>query len=63
MRFLVTGGPVHVHLDYVKIITNKFKGGRMEALCQGLFDLGHDVIYLTSRHTPPKTWSISSARN
>ena len=54
MRFLVTGGPVHAHLDDVKIITNKFKGGRMEALALGLMDLGHDVIYLTAGHTPPK---------
>lgn len=53
MRFLVTGGPVHAHLDDVKIITNKFKGGMMSALAEGLVDLGHDVIYLTARHTPP----------
>lgn len=54
MRFLVTGGPVHAHLDDVKIITNRFRGGRMEALAKGLADLGHDVIYLTARHTPPR---------
>lgn len=53
MRFLVTGGPVHAHLDDVKIITNVFKGGMMSALAEGLVDLGHDVIYLTARHTPP----------
>lgn len=55
MRFLVTGGPVHAHLDDVKIITNKFKGGRMEALATGLAGFGHDVIYLTARHTPPSS--------
>jgi hypothetical protein len=55
MRFLVTGGPVHAHLDDVKIITNKFRGGRMEALATGLAGFGHDVIYLTARHTPPSS--------
>jgi len=54
MKFLVTGGPVHAHLDDVKIITNKFRGGRMEALAEELVRLGHEVIYLTARHTPPK---------
>jgi hypothetical protein len=54
MKFLVTGGPVHAHLDDVKIITNRFRGGRMEALARGLVDLGHDVIYLTAIHTPPR---------
>ena len=33
-KILVTGGPVHAHLDAVKIITNEFRGGRMEALAR-----------------------------
>lgn len=47
-KILVTGGPVHAHLDAVKVITNRFKGGRMLALADELEDLGHDVTYLTS---------------
>jgi hypothetical protein len=31
---LITAGPVHEHLDDVKIITNKFKGGRIAALAE-----------------------------
>lgn len=53
MKFLVTGGPVHAYLDDVKIITNKFKGGRMETLASELGAAGHDVIYLTSKYIKP----------
>jgi hypothetical protein len=31
-NILITGGPVHAHLDSVKIITNNFKGGLMADL-------------------------------
>jgi hypothetical protein len=50
-KILVTGGPVHAHLDAVKIITNKFKGGLMMRLAD---ELGYDneVTYLTTAGTP-----------
>jgi hypothetical protein len=40
-KILVTGGPVHAHLDFVKIITNRFKGGRMAELAN---ELGQDLV-------------------
>jgi len=54
-KILVTGGPVHAHLDSVKIVTNRFKGGRMLQLAADLARdrMPHEVIYLTSKHTPP----------
>lgn len=48
-RILVTGGPVHAKLDAVKIVTNRFKGGRMAALADALAVLGHDVVYLCAQ--------------
>lgn len=53
-RILVTGGPVHAHLDSVKIVTNKFRGGRMAALAEELDMMGFEVDYLTATHTRPK---------
>lgn len=35
-NILITGGPVHAHLDAVKIITNRFKGGLMAELANNL---------------------------
>lgn len=54
-KILVTGGPVHASLDTVKIITNKFRGGRMADLAQGLVEIGNDVTYLCSKEAkkPP----------
>ena len=50
MKILVSGGPVHAYLDAVKIITNKFKGGRMYQLARELAgDYGYEVIYLTPK--------------
>ncbi|HUU89338.1 MAG TPA: phosphopantothenoylcysteine decarboxylase [Candidatus Glassbacteria bacterium] len=49
-KILVTGGPVHAHLDSVKIITNRFKGGLMAATANklnGLTDV--EVHYLRSK--------------
>lgn len=43
---LITGGPVHSHLDAVKIVTNKFKGGLMSALADQFVENNHRVIYL-----------------
>lgn len=48
MKILVTGGPVHAHLDSVKIITNKFKGKSIASLADELYYFGHDVDYLCS---------------
>ena len=47
-KILVTGGPVHTYLDSVKIITNRFKGGRMAALAKELSYKGHEVTFICS---------------
>ena len=52
-RILVTAGPVHAKLDAVKIVTNRFKGGRMAALASALAYRRHSVTCLTSRHVIP----------
>lgn len=54
-KVLITGGPVHAHLDAVKIITNRFKGGLMVDLAQHLKALGADVTYLYA----PKAGALS----
>jgi len=56
-KILVTGGPVHAKLDAVKIITNRFRGGRMVDLANKLYDLGYSVTYLTSQQTKPRTFT------
>ncbi len=48
-RILITGGPVGANLDAVKIITNKFKGGRMAALAEDFCRLGAKVTWLATR--------------
>lgn len=45
-RILVTGGPVHAHLDAVKLITNRFKGGLMCQLAEALLAPDVEVTYL-----------------
>jgi len=47
-KILVTGGPVHAHLDSVKVVTNRFKGGRMVALAEALREKGHFVTFIGS---------------
>jgi hypothetical protein len=52
-KILITGGPVHAHIDDVKIVTNRFRGGLMASLASELADsLTQDyncsVIYLTA---------------
>lgn len=37
---LITSGPVHEHLDDVKIITNKFRGGRIASLAERIINDG-----------------------
>lgn len=48
-RILVTGGAVHGKLDSVKIVTNRFQGGRAAGLADSLAALGHDVVWLSSK--------------
>lgn len=48
-RILVTGGPVYAKLDAVKIVTNRFRGGRMAMLAHSLLCRGHEVTYLCSK--------------
>lgn len=45
-RILITGGPVHAHLDAVKIITNRFKGNLMVALANQFISDEIEVTYL-----------------
>jgi hypothetical protein len=47
-RILITGGPVHGFIDDVKIVTNKFKGGRMAALAEKFIEYGYRVTYIAS---------------
>jgi len=47
-KILVTGGPVAANLDAVKLITNRFKGGRMMGLAHSLGNRGANVTYLAS---------------
>lgn len=51
IKILVTGGPVHAHLDPVKIITNKFKGRMMQEMAHRLQTCNTvaDVTYLTAK--------------
>jgi phosphopantothenate-cysteine ligase len=49
-NILITGGPVHAHLDSVKIITNNFKGGLIAELAHDLSMNGEiQITYLCSR--------------
>jgi hypothetical protein len=51
-NILITGGPVHAHLDSVKIITNNFKGGLMAELAYDLSMNGEaQVTYLCSKYS------------
>lgn len=45
-KVLITGGPVHAHLDAVKVITNRFKGGLMCQLAGALATYGIEITYL-----------------
>jgi hypothetical protein len=48
VKVLITGGPVHAHIDAVKIITNKFKGGLMADLADRFCLEDCKVTYLSS---------------
>lgn len=45
-KILITGGPVHAHLDAVKIITNRFKGRLMAELAGELTEENTSVKYI-----------------
>lgn len=45
-KVLVTGGPVHAHLDAVKILTNQFKGGTIVHLAEVLAS-HYDDLHIT----------------
>lgn len=52
IKILVTGGPVHANLDAVKIITNRFKGGRIAEFADDLESIDPSnikITYLTSK--------------
>lgn len=52
-KILVTGGPVHTHLDAVKVITNKFRGGRIAQLAYDLhWPDRYEVTYMHSEICP-----------
>lgn len=49
-NILITGGPVHAHLDAVKVITNNFKGGYMADMATELsLNFGANVTYLCNK--------------
>jgi hypothetical protein len=48
-KVLITGGPVHAHIDDVKIVTNRFRGGLMASLAKELATrFNCQVTYLTA---------------
>ena len=49
-RILITGGPVGANLDSVKIVTNRFRGGRAAALAERFSQWDAHVTYLTTKH-------------
>ena len=58
-KILVTGGAVHGKLDSVKIVTNRFQGGRAAALADQLSEMGYEVTWLSSKFSKmPKNTSI-----
>ena len=51
-KILITGGPVHAYLDPVKIITNRFRGGRMVQLAEEFAEcVDLDITYLTTKQS------------
>ena len=61
LKILVTGGPVHAYLDSVKMITNRFKGGRMAQLAGQLADQGVHVTYIMAKDSVVP-WCSSKAK-
>ena len=49
-NILITGGPVHCHLDAVKIITNRFRGGLIAELADDLLSRDTKVSYICASH-------------
>lgn len=58
-NILITGGPVHAHLDAVKILTNRFRGGLMCQLAEDLLRFDANIIYLCA----PKVGAELPAEN
>ena len=54
MKIVVTGGPVHAHLDPVKIITNGFKGRMMLEIAEDLTKKNIEVVFICAKHVAPK---------
>lgn len=49
-KILISGGPVHAHIDSVKIVTNRFRGGLMAKLASELaMHFPCEVTYLTGK--------------
>ena len=56
-KILITGGPVHAHIDDVKIVTNRFRGGLMQSLAETLAcNYDCQITYLTA----PKMASVDT---
>lgn len=54
-KILITGGPVHAHLDAVKIITNDFSGGLIAELADSLAILPDvEITYLCKKKNASK---------
>lgn len=50
-KILISGGPVHAYLDPVKIITNRFRGGRMASMADKFARIYKtEVVYLTCKN-------------
>ncbi|MBI4992292.1 MAG: hypothetical protein HZB99_03670 [Candidatus Harrisonbacteria bacterium] len=49
-NILITAGPVHAHLDAVKIITNRFRGGLIAELADQLLLKDAKVSYVCASH-------------
>lgn len=57
-KILITGGPVHGKIDDVKLVTNKFNGGRIAKLAD-ILSSEFEIIYLCSKSTiKPKNQNI-----
>jgi hypothetical protein len=55
-RILITGGPVHAYIDAVKLVTNRFKGGRMAQMANDFVSrYDCDVTYLCTRDSSQPT--------
>ena len=49
MKILITGGPVHLFIDDMRVLSNSAKGGQAAAYADLFAKKGHEVTYLTSK--------------